>query len=98
MKMKSKQTQEKETTAAYDEATLNGITMRVYESGFASLNVSLKEGNIIIKGAIHEGKDGWFFSFPSYKDSKGKYHNQAYAMGDDLKTDIEILVKQLTAD
>ena len=37
-----------------------------------------------------------FFAFPSVKGNDGKFYNQAYALGDDLKTDIELLVKQLT--
>ena len=85
------------STPNYEEKTLNSLSMRVYESGFASLSVNLKEGTIVINGHIHETKDGSpFFAFPSYKGSDGKYYNSAYALGDDIKTDIELLVKQLT--
>lgn len=82
---------------SYEEKNLNSLTMRVYESGFASLSVILKEGTIVINGHIRETKEGVpFFAFPSYKGTDEKYYNHAYALGDDLKTDIELLVKQLT--
>lgn len=84
-------------TKNYEEKTLNSISLRVYDSGFASLSVNVQEGTIVINGRIRETKDGTpFFAFPSNKGTDGKYYNQAYALGDDLKTDIELLVKQLT--
>lgn len=92
---KSKKAEEKN----YEEYTLNDVTMRVYESGFASLSIAVEGGTFIVNGKIRESNEGkLFFSFPSYKGSDGKYYNNVYTMGDDLRADLELLVKHLTDD
>ena len=76
---------------------MNGISLRVYESGFASLSVKVCDGEIIINGRIVENKrdGGYFFSFPTRKTNDGKYVNECYAMGDDLRKTIGDLVNAL---
>ena len=98
MKLQSKSKSKKEETKkSYEEYTLNDVTMRLYESGFASLSVAVEGGTFIINGNVRQTKDGgYFFSYPSYKGSDGAYHNHVYIMGDDLKADIQLLVNHLT--
>lgn len=97
MKVQTK-AEKKQKEQEYEEATLNSVTLRVYESGYANVKLTVKEGSLIVNGFIREGKDGLFFAMPSYKDGSGKWHNQAYVLGDELNSDIAILVKQLTAE
>ncbi len=80
MKVQNKKQEEKKT---YDESTIDGITMRVYESGFASLAFDVNGDTLVINGKIRFTKDGKpFFGFPSYKGNDGKYYNHVYAVGD----------------
>lgn len=43
-------------------------------------------GNLLIAGcfvihiSVYEGKNGYFISYPNYKDSEGVYHDLAYCM------------------
>lgn len=90
-KKKSETNQERK----FEEKTLNALSLRVYESGFASLSIKVNEGTLVVNGHIREGKDGAFFAFPSYKGNDGKYYSQAYIIGEDLRTDLDLLVKQI---
>lgn len=79
----------------FEEKDLNGVTLRVYPSGAASINIATSENNsVVIKGWIRSGKDGSFFAFPSHK-YKDEYYNDAYVMGDMLKATIETLVAEV---
>lgn len=88
----------KEAKKNYEEKEINGISMRVYESGFAPISIKLgdDDNKLIVNGSIRRSKDGnYFYSFPSYKDNEGKYQNQAYVMGDKAKADIQALIDAL---
>lgn len=87
------------TKKAYEEKTLNGVTLRVYESGFASLAWDVEGGTVVINGFVRESKKngGYFFSFPAYK-SGDEWHNNAYVIGDDISATIKLLVDTLTAE
>lgn len=89
MKMKKNNEEKK-----FEEQSLNGITLRVYESGFASIKVSHDAGDIIINGFIRESKGHKFFAFPSHK-YEDNYVNDVYVIGDDLKHIIESLVDSI---
>lgn len=95
------QNKKQEAKKQYDESTIDGITMRVYESGFASLAVDINGGTIVINGKIRFTKDDKpFFAFPSYKGDDGKYYNHVYVVEEDdkdgtLKDTISTLVHTL---
>ena len=90
--------QKKSKEKTYEEKTINGVSMRVYESGFASLSWEVTGGTVIINGFIRESKDGgFFFSFPAYKNGD-KWSNNAYVIGDDITATIQLLVDTLTEE
>lgn len=93
------QNKKQENKKQYEEKTINGLTMRVYESGFASLSIDVNGGTLVVNGKIRFTKDGApFFAFPSYKGTDDKYYNHVYTIDDDdseLKDTIETLVKSL---
>ena len=95
------QNKKQETKKQYEESTLNGLTMRVYESGFASLSIDVNGGTLVINGKIRFTKDGApFFAFPSYKGTDNKYYNHVYTLDDEdgesiLKDTITTLVNSL---
>lgn len=95
------QNKKQETKKQYEESTLNGLTMRVYESGFASLSIDVNGGTLVINGKIRFTKDGTpFFAFPSYKGTDDKYYNHVYTLDDEdgestLKDTITTLVSSL---
>lgn len=94
MKIAKKETKKEEKK--YEEKTLDGISMRVYESGFASLSIPVCNGEFIINGHIVEKSEGgYFFGFPARKNKDGVYSNECYAMGDDLRKTIQDLVNSL---
>ena len=94
--MKITKKTEKKAEKNFDECTLDGVTMRVYESGFASLSIPICDGNIIVNGHIVEKSDGeHFFGFPAHKNKDGSYTNECYAIGDDLRKTIQNLVGSL---
>lgn len=81
MKIQNKKQEEKKN---YDESTIDGVTMRVYESGFASLALDVNGDTLVINGNIRFTKENTpFFAFPSYKGNNGKYYNNVYIVGDD---------------
>ena len=92
---------QKQEKKQYDESTINGVTMRVYGSGFASLAVDIDGGTLVINGKIRFTKDNKpFFAFPSYKGDDGKYYNHVYVVEEDdrdgtLKDTISTLVHTL---
>lgn len=87
----------KKKEAEFNEAKMNGVTLRLYESGAASLNFEVAGGNLIVKGWVKESKNGYFFAFPSHK-YKDEYYNDVYTMGDDLRNTIVMLVAELTEE
>ena len=95
------QNKKQETKKQYEESTINGLTMRVYESGFASLSIDVNGGTLVINGKIRFTKDNApFFAFPSYKGTDGKYYNHVYTLEDEedestLKDTITALVTSL---
>lgn len=75
--------QEKKQEKKFDESTIDGVTMRVYESGFTSLSFNVNGGTLVVNGKIRFTNDGTpFFAFPSYKGTDGKYYNHVYTVDD----------------
>ena len=95
------QNKKQEAKKQYEESTKDGLTMRVYESGFASLSIDVNGGTIVINGKIRFTKDGVpFFALPSYKGTDGKYYNHVYTIDDNedesaVKDTITTLVNSL---
>lgn len=82
MKIQNRKQEEKKQNQ-YDESTIDGVTMRVYESGFASLAFVINGDTLVINGKIRFTKENTpFFAFPSYKGNDGKYYNNVYTVGD----------------
>lgn len=82
MKVQNRKQEEKKQKQ-FDESTIDGVTMRVYESGFASLAFDINGDTLVINGKIRFTKENTpFFAFPSYKGNDGKYYNIVYTVGD----------------
>lgn len=83
---KAKKAEYKEQNATED------IVVRVYPGSgdrlSASLTIEVAEGHIVIYGQAVNGKNGWFFSYPSYKGNDGEYHNIVYALEKEVNDSI----------
>jgi len=101
MKIQNRKQEEKKQ---YEESTIDGVKMRVYESGFASLAFDINGDTLVINGKIRFTKENTpFFAFPSYKGNDGKYYNHVYTVGDKdghgaLNDTITKLVNTLVSD
>ncbi len=63
----------------------DNMTVRMYDPGKddktrASLTVAVEGGALVIYGNAVNGRNGWFFSYPQYKDKDGDYHNLVFAL------------------
>lgn len=71
-----------------EENATEDIVVRVYlgegERLSASLTIETEVGHVVIYGQAVDGRNGWFFSFPSYKGKDGEYHNIVYALEKDV--------------
>lgn len=81
----AKQTNTKAKKPEYkEENATEDIVVRVYPGKgdrlSASLTIETEVGHVVIYGQAVDGKNGWFFSFPSYKGKDGEYHNIVYAL------------------
>ena len=87
--MASKKENTKAKKPSYkEESATEDITVRVYPKDgedrlSASVTIETEAGGIVIYGQAVNGKNGWFFSWPSYKGKDGEYHNTAYALEKD---------------
>lgn len=66
------------------EAT-DDIVVRMYDPGKkdkvrASLTLEVGGGHIVVYGNAVNGKSGWFFSYPQYKNKEGEYKNLVFAL------------------
>lgn len=75
------------------------ITVRVYPGKgdrlSASITVETTEGHVVIYGQAVNGKNGWFFSYPSYKGKDGEYHNIVYAIEKEVNEAISEALSEL---
>jgi DNA-binding cell septation regulator SpoVG len=89
MAKRAENTKAKKAAEYIEENATEDIVVRVYpkdgsERLSASVTIESEAGHIVIYGQAVDGKNGWFFSWPSYKGKDGKYHNTAYALEKDV--------------
>lgn len=63
----------------------NNMTVRMYDPGKddttrASLTIEVVCGPLIVYGNAVNGRNGWFFSYPQYRDKQGNYKNLVFAL------------------
>lgn len=63
----------------------DNMIVRMYDPGKddtarASLTVGVEGGPLIIYGNAVNGRNGWFFSYPQYKNKDGEYKNLVFAL------------------
>lgn len=61
------------------------MTVRMYDPGKddttrASLTIEVEGGPLVVYGNAVNGRYGWFFSYPQYKDKHGDYKNLVFAL------------------
>lgn len=61
----------------------------------ASLTIETTAGHIVIYGQAVNGKNGWFFSYPSYKGKDGEYHNVVYALEKEVNENISEALSEM---
>lgn len=80
------------------EAT-DDITVRMYEPGkkdkcSASLTLEVGGGKMVIYGNAVNGKNGWFFSYPQYKNKEGEYKNLVFALDKEINDAISSALEE----
>lgn len=55
----------------------------------ASLTLEVGGGRIVIYGNAVNGKSGWFFSYPQYKNKEGEYKNLVFALDREVNDAID---------
>lgn len=82
-----------------EENATEDIVVRAYPGEgdrlSASLTIETEVGHVVIYGQAVNGKNGWFFSWPSYKGKDGEYHNTAYALEKDVNDAISEALSSL---
>lgn len=63
----------------------DNMLVRMYDPGKedttrASLTIGVEGGPLIVYGNAVNGRNGWFFSYPQYKDKQGNYKNLVFAL------------------
>lgn len=49
----------------------------------------------VIYISVYEGKNGYFISYPNYKDSEGEYHDLAYCMDSQVIEGLKDLITEM---
>lgn len=80
------------------EAT-EDITVRMYDPGkkdkcSASLTLEVGGGKMVIYGNAVNGKNGWFFSYPQYKNKEGEYKNLVFALDKEINDAISSALEE----
>ena len=80
------------------EAT-DDITVRMYDPGkkdkcSASLTLEVGGGKMVIYGNAVNGKNGWFFSYPQYKNKEGEYKNLVFALNKEINDAISSALEE----
>lgn len=63
----------------------DNMTVRMYDPGKedtarASLTIEVEGGPLVVYGNAVNGRNGWFFSYPQYKNKDGEYKNLVFAL------------------
>lgn len=90
----------KETKNDYMERDFSAGSIRIYDGG-KKLNdygsISLDCGFVIYIKVI-ETKNGRFISYPSYKNKKDEYINQAYCFDKDVIEELNDILEEMYED
>lgn len=82
----TRRNREKNKKPEYVEVKVgDNMTVRMYDPGKddttrASLTIGVEGGPLIVYGNAVNGRYGWFFSYPQYKNKDGEYKNLVFAL------------------
>ena len=90
----------KETKNDYMERDFSAGSIRIYDGGKKRNDygsISLDCGFVIYIG-VAETKKGRFISYPSYKNKKDEYINQAYCFDKDVIEELNDILEEMYED
>lgn len=90
----------KETKNDYMERNFSAGSIRIYDGGKKRNDygsISLDCGFVIYIGVV-ETKKGRFISYPSYKNKKDEYINQAYCFDKDVIEELNDILEEMYED
>lgn len=90
----------KETKNDYMERDFSAGSIRIYDGGKKRNDygsISLDCGFVIYISVV-ETKKGRFISYPSYKNKKGEYINQAYCFDKDVIEELNDILEEMYED
>lgn len=90
----------KETKKEYTERDFSAGSIRIYDGGkkhndYGSISLDC---GFVIYITIVETKKGRFISYPSYKNKKDEYINQAYCFDKDVIEELNDILEEMYAD
>lgn len=90
----------KETKNEYMERDFSAGSIRIYDGGkkrndYGSISLDC---GFVIYITIIETKKGRFISYPSYKNKKDEYINQAYCFDKDIIEELNDILEEMYAD
>ena len=90
----------KETKNDYMERDFSAGSIRIYDGGkkrndYGSISLDC---GFVIYITVVETKKGRFISYPSYKNKKGEYINQAYCFDKDVIEEFNDILEEMYED
>lgn len=90
----------KETKNDYMERDFSAGSIRIYDGGkkrndYGSISLDC---GFVIYITVVETKKGRFISYPSYKNKKGEYINQAYCFDKDVIEELNDILEEMYED
>ena len=90
----------KETKKEYMERDFSAGSIRIYDGGkkrndYGSISLDC---GFVIYITVVETKKGRFISYPSYKNKKGEYINQAYCFDKDVIEELNTILEEMYED
>ena len=90
----------KETKNDYMEREFSAGSIRIYDGGkkrndYGSISL---DWGFVIYITVVETKKGRFISYPSYKNKKGEYINQAYCFDKDVIEELNTILEEMYED
>lgn len=106
---KSRTNKSRKTKTEYIERTLiskdfanlaGSVTVKLAEDtnpkskrvGYGSLMIA---GCFVIYISVYEGENGYFISYPNYKDNEGNYHDLAYCFDREVIEGLTVLITEM---
>lgn len=90
----------KETKNDYMERDFSAGSIRIYDGGkkrndYGSISLDC---GFVIYITVVETKKGRFISYPSYKNKKDEYINQAYCFDKDVIEELNVILEEMYED